>query len=358
MTPDQDKHYIQRCFELALRGKGLVSPNPLVGCVIAKDDHIISEGWHKQLGADHAEAMALKKAKGDLSGATLYCNLEPCCHINKKTPPCLPLVINSGIKRVVLSNADPNPAVSGKSIKQMREHGIEVVENFLEDEGTELNRFFFKHISTGMPWITVKIAQTMDSKISLKQNKQTWISSKESKKHVHELRSLYDAVLIGAKTVNIDDPSLDVRMIEGRNPIKIIIDGNLNFNADAKLFSDTSTRTLIYHKKTENVDNNKLIKISHIEFIGLDSNESNRINLEDVFTDLGKRGINSVLVEGGASIFTQCISQKLYDEVIIFQAPKFWGNGVPAIENGINEEMHIQNVMKMGKDCYINLRKN
>ena len=355
MSTEKDPQYIQRCFELAQKGIGKVSPNPLVGAVIVKNNRIISEGWHAYHGAPHAEAMAINEARGNLEGATLYCNLEPCCHSKKKTPPCLPLVINSGIKRVVLSNSDPNPQVSGESIKQMRKAGIEVVENILEQEGRELNRFFFKHIVEQKPWITLKIAQTMDAKISKTKNKQTWITGKESAQYVHSLRAAYDAVLVGAGTVKSDNPRLNVRHMEGRNPLKVIIDGKLSSNPDAHVFKDGAT--WVFHDKTVDDKKSALFSGPDIRLFACDSDDIRQIDLDKVLSLLGKEGINSLLVEGGQNIFSQIISRNLFDELIVLQAPIFFGIGTSSVH--LSQEMHLKFYKggQLGDDYYLNLRK-
>ena len=174
-----DKIYIRRCFQLALKSAGYVSPNPLVGCVIVKEGKVIAEGSHEKFGAPHAEINAINSASESVEGATLYCNLEPCCHVRKKTPPCVPELIKNKIKKVVISNTDPNPEVAGNGIEQLRRAGIEVEEGVLEEEGKYLNRFFFKYIRTGLPYVAMKIARSTDGFISAKEGTQTWITGKE-----------------------------------------------------------------------------------------------------------------------------------------------------------------------------------
>ena len=206
-----DKKFIRRSFHLAQKGKGHVSPNPLVGAVIVKNGKVIGKGYHKKYGSAHAEVNAINNSTESVAGSTLYCNLEPCSHIKKQTPPCVPLIIQKKIKKVVISNFDPNKEVNGKGIKQLREAGVEVVTDVLEDEGKDLNKFYFKYVKEKLPYITLKIAQSIDGKISVAKNKQTWLTGKESIKYVHKLRSEYDAVLVGAGTIRTDNPQLNVR---------------------------------------------------------------------------------------------------------------------------------------------------
>ncbi len=355
MNPEKDKYFIKRCFKLARRGIAKVSPNPLVGAVITKDDRMVSEGWHTKPGADHAEAMAIKKAGGNLKGATLYCNLEPCCHIKKKTPPCLPLVISSGIKRVVLSNGDPNPQVSGMSIKLMRKAGIEVIENILEKEGRELNRFFFKHIVEQKPWVTLKIAQTMDAKISKGKNTQTWITGKEAARYVHMLRATYDAILVGAGTIISDNPQLDVRHVKGRDPLKIIIDGQLSSNTEAHILKKGAT--WIFHDKTVADQKTALFNGAGTRLFPCACDDTGQIDLNNVLSVLGKSGINSLLVEGGHKVFSQFISHNLFDEIIVLQAPIFFGNGLPSAQFPNKIDLKFYESRQLGEDYYLNLRK-
>lgn len=352
-----DKDFMRRCFDLAQKGKGFVSPNPLVGCVIVKDGKIISEGWHAKFGEAHAEVMAISKTREDLKKATLYCNLEPCCHSTKKTPPCLPLVINSGIKKVVLCTSDPNPEVAGKSIEHMLKAGIEVQDGLLKEEGLELNRFFFKHIKTGNPWITVKIAQSLDCKISASHSEQTWLTGKESGTFVHGLRSEYDAVLVGAQTIITDNPKLTVRKIEGRDPVKVVIDGKLSISENASIFNNKPGRTYIFCEEKETSSEKAKALKNHSTLIGCPLNFNGLIDLGFIFNFLGGEGIMSILVEGGQSIFSQTIESNLFDEVIILQTPNILGPGIEGLKIKEQVRLNLKYTMQLDKDCCINLRK-
>ena len=329
----EDINYIKRCLELAGNGAGNVSPNPLVGSVIVKNGKVIGEGWHEKYGGLHAEANAIKNAVEDPEGATLYCNLEPCCHTNKKTPPCTAKIIESKIKRVVISNTDPNPFVAGKGIALLKSFGIEVKTGLLEDEGKYLNRFFFKHITTGLPYVTLKIAQSEDGKITSEKGKQTWLTGKESAEFVHLQRTLFDAVLIGANTVNIDNPQLNVRMVKGRNPKRIILDGNLASSIDAKIFNDIqSENTILFTGEKSDKEKGIQLEGKGIKIIRLAGDLYNKIPLAEVLKVLGSEMIISVFVEGGREIFTRFIKENLFDELIILQAPVTLGRGISAFE--------------------------
>lgn len=357
MITDQDIKYINRCFELAKLGAGKVSPNPLVGAVIVNEGKIISEGWHEAYGKDHAEAMAIKKAKQNLSGATLYCNLEPCIHLNKKTPPCFPLVVNAGIKRVVLSNSDPNPLVAGKSIEQMKKTGIQVETGVLREEGLELNRFFFKHIVKNMPWITLKIAQSIDAKISVNSRQQTWLTGPESKKYVHQLRSEYDALLVGTNTINVDDPQLNVREVSGRNPLKIILAPKLQLNTDAKIFRNATGEKVWIFCDEQIIDSAGEKFGKDVKLIASPLSSSGRIELNFIMDYLYGQKIGSVLVEGGQMIFSNFIETDCYDELIVLQAPLVMGDGLEAVRLAKMKKFKLHAATQLGNDLCLNLRK-
>lgn len=246
-----DESYIQLTIEIAKKGEGSVSPNPLVGCVITKENRIIGAGYHQKFGEEHAEINAINSATESLEGATLYVNLEPCSH-QGKTPPCVDRIIEEKIKRVVIGTLDVNPLVSGNGVRKLKRAGIDVKVGVLEKECLELNKFFFKNIVKKIPYITLKAAQTLDGMIADKNHFSEWISSEASRKYVHTLRSKYDAVLIGANTAKIDDPKLTVRMVEGRNPYRIVLDSGLKLNPDLKLFRLNDDKKTILVTTTEN----------------------------------------------------------------------------------------------------------
>lgn len=352
-----DKDYIKKCFKLALRGSGYVSPNPLVGAVIVRDGEVLSEGWHEKFGGPHAEAYAIRKYDGDLSGATLYCNLEPCCHTNKKTPPCSPLILSSGIKRVVISNLDPNPEVAGNGVKMLEDAGIEVITGVLEADGREINRFFFKHIRDKKPYVSLKIAASLDGYISTARDIQTWLTGDNSKKYVHNLRASYDAVLVGANTIHVDNPNLNVREVKGRNPVKIVIDGNLSVSPDASVVMNQPDKLIIYTSENSNPD-----KISYLRKVGVNvatfpAEEDGTLDLDKVVADIGSRGLSSLLVEGGASIFSQFVASDLFDDIHLLTAPLILGSGVSFISVKKSKELKIKRSHKIGEDLLLVLNK-
>lgn len=297
---------MKKCIELARKGKGFVSPNPLVGCIIVKDGEIIAEGYHHKFGDKHAEIDALDKIAGQAKETTLYVNLEPCC-IHGKTPPCTKRIIEEGVSRVVVGNLDPNILISGKGIAELEKNGIQVDSGILEDECRLLNQFFYKWIDTGLPYVTLKIARTSDNFIAYSDGSCPHISSEESRKEVHELRSFYDAVLIGKNTALADNPRLTVRKVDGRQPIRIVLDskGELKGNKNLHLFNDEfADKTMLIESDNEHVDLGKLLK------------------------DLGKQGISSVLIEGGPGVWNSFIKENLADKILVYTAPHKFEKGI------------------------------
>jgi diaminohydroxyphosphoribosylaminopyrimidine deaminase / 5-amino-6-(5-phosphoribosylamino)uracil reductase len=330
-----DESYIQLTLELAKRGKGKVSPNPLVGCVITRNDKIIGAGFHAKYGEEHAEINAINSSQESLEGSTLYVNLEPCSHYGN-TPPCVDRIIKEKIKRVVIGTLDINPVVNGRGIKKLKAAGIEVKVGLLEKECEDLNKFFFKYISKKLPYVTLKAAITLDGKIADINSHSEWISSSESRKYVHSLRNKYDAVLIGANTALIDNPQLTVRHIEGRNPWRIVLDPELNLPVDLKLFRNNyDQRTIIVLCEKGLKKKRKLVQIenSGIKIIKAKKSDENNIDLKSLLKELAKINITSVLVEGGSKILTSFIKQKLFDDLILFISPKLIGDGIPLVQN-------------------------
>jgi diaminohydroxyphosphoribosylaminopyrimidine deaminase / 5-amino-6-(5-phosphoribosylamino)uracil reductase len=346
-----DEKYMRLCFELAGKGGGYVSPNPLVGALIVKDGRIISTGFHERYGGPHAEINAINSAGQDLKGATLYCNLEPCVHTAKQTPPCAPAIIAFGITKAVIANNDPNPEVRGNGIIALRDAGIEVVSGLLETEGNELNRFYFKSIKERVPYVTLKMAVSEDGKISASEGTQTWLTGSESGEYVHRQRSVYDAVLVGANTIRIDDPRLTVRNIEGRNPIRIIIDGALNTALNSKVYNCGESRTIVFCSSSADCNKKKKFVLGGIEIIELEPDSSGRLDLALILKKLGELKIASLFVEGGREIFDQFIERRLFDEITVLKAPVNLGSGVDAVKIEKLEDLTLVNTGLLGKDA-------
>lgn len=348
---NQDEKYINECFKLAKKGHGFVSPNPLVGAVLVKNGKVIGKGFHKKYGSHHAEIDAIKNAKQSVSGSTLYCNLEPCCHTNKQNPPCVPFIIQKKIERVVISNLDPNQYVNGKGVKQLRDAGIEVTSGVLEAEGKELNKFYFKYVETKSPYVTIKIAQSIDGKISAERNKQTWLTGKESVRYVHKLRSEHDAVLVGAGTIKTDNPLLTVRESKGRNPIRIIIDGKLSSPITSNIFNceDLQNTWIFTSTKTGQKKVQKLKKLDVKVFTSRE-NSKGQLNIRNILQTLAQNKINSILVEGGANIFTQFLNAELFDEIIVLQSPIILGKGISCSYSSRMTNLQRLSSKKLGND--------
>ena len=360
-----DESYIKLAIEIAKKGDGKVSPNPMVGCIIVKNDRIIGAGFHEKFGLNHAEVNAIEKAGKNAEGATLYTNLEPCSHFGK-TPPCVELIISSKIKKVVIGTLDMNPQISGKGVKKLKAAGIETKVGFLENECIELNKFFFKYITKKLPYVTLKAAQTIDGKIADKAGESSWISSVPSRKYVHSLRARYDAVLIGAGTVEKDDPKLTVRLAEGRNPKRIILDPGLGLNLNHKIFSRNSDKNLIVIASKKSIGKKR--RINKLNSLGVTllfakEEKDDRINLKNALKELYKIGIASVLVEGGSQVFTSFIKGNLFDDMLTFISPKILGCGIPIVNNiGIKQlqkslKLKINNVEKIGDDVLVEFYK-
>ena len=360
-----DESYIKLAIEIAKKGDGKVSPNPMVGCIIVKNDRIIGAGFHEKFGLNHAEVNAIEKAGKNAEGATLYTNLEPCSHFGK-TPPCVELIISSKIKKVVIGTLDMNPQISGKGVKKLKAAGIETKVGFLENECIELNKFFFKYITKKLPYVTLKAAQTIDGKIADKAGESSWISSVPSRKYVHSLRARYDAVLIGAGTVEKDDPKLTVRLAEGRNPKRIILDPGLDLNLNHKIFGRNSDKNLIVIASKKSIGKKR--RINKLNSLGVTllfakEEKDDRINLKNALKELYKIGIASVLVEGGSQVFTSFIKGNLFDDMLTFISPKILGCGIPIVNNiGIKQlqkslKLKINNVEKIGDDVLVEFYK-
>lgn len=310
---------MKRALELAALGKGSVSPNPLVGCVIVHDHVIIGEGWHQRYGDAHAEVQAVRDVtdKTLLPESTVYVNLEPCSHTGK-TPPCADMLVRERVKKVVIANKDTNPLVDGGGIKKLNAAGIEVVTGVLEAEARALNRRFFSFIEKKRPYIILKWAQTSDGFIARENYDSKWISNEYARQLVHKWRTEEDAVLVGTNTARYDNPQLNVRDWSGRNPARIVIDKSLMLDHGLHLF-DGRQRTLCYNlMKQQERDNLQFVRLEEAPF------------LHQLLHDLYDKRIQSVIVEGGARTLHEFIQAGLWDEARIFTAPGKFERGIPA----------------------------
>ena len=328
-----DIQWMQRALQLAEYGRGSVSPNPMVGCVIVHNDEIIGEGWHRSYGGPHAEVRAVedveKRNNGHLfSEATAYVTLEPCSHTGK-TPPCADLLVSKGIKKVIVCNGDPNPLVSGRGIGRLRDAGIEVVQGVLSEEGEKLNRRFFKSFLEKRPYVILKWAETADGFLAEESGKSVQISGEFSGVQVHKWRSEEDAILVGYNTALNDNPTLNVRHWQGRNPVRIVLDRNLRLPKTLNLFDD-SQKTFVINYIEETVIENVINRYSEQRTTSYIKIKPGDDEIVQLLNELFKRGIQSVLVEGGAKVLTSFLQAGVWDEIRKCQNLKRIGSGIKA----------------------------
>ena len=358
MIENLDKQFMQQAIELALQGKGFVSPNPLVGAVIVRDGQIIGSGYHAKYGGDHAEIAALSDASGSVRGATLYCNLEPCCHTNKQTPPCAQRLIAEGISRVVIASLDPNPDVNGQGIEMLKEAGIEVDTGLMHDYNLVINQNYFHLVKTGRPRVVLKMAQSVDGRISGSLDGQTWLTGRESVQLVHEWRSEFDVVLVGAGTINADDPQLNVREYDGRDPGKVILSGNLSVNPASKIFQNAANSDAqVFLLTSDQTDTAKRESFSakNVNVLAVREAQPGLISCADILDTLTKANINSVLVEGGSQIFSQFVQENAFDEIRLFISPIILGKGVTGIDAPAltQKRLHLASEEMIGNDILL-----
>lgn len=320
---------MRRALQLARRGMGKVSPNPLVGAVIVRAGRIIAQGWHHTFGGDHAEIDAIKRTSSSVRGATLYVTLEPCCHWGK-TPPCVDALIKGEIKRVVIGTLDPNPLVDGKGAQVLRDHGIEVTVGVLEQEARTVNEVYLHHIRTGLPFVTVKYAQSLDGRIATSHGDSHWISSEASRKYAHRLRAQHDAIMVGIGTVLADDPQLTVRLVKGRNPLRIVLDSRLRIPLNAQVLQDEG-KILIVTTEEHGKDKAAAIEKEGKEVLLAQRDRDGRVELRSLMKQLAERGISSILVEGGAEVITSLLQEKLVNRMVVITAPLIVGKGIEGI---------------------------
>lgn len=351
---------MKRALTLARKGVGKTAPNPAVGCVIVKNGEIIAEGWHRKAGTPHAEIHALQMAGKGASGADLYVTLEPCCHYGK-TPPCCDALIKAGVRRVVAATLDPFKPMAGKGVQKLRHAGIRVDVGLLEDECRELNKGFIKAVTTGMPYIILKTAMTLDGFIATENGHSRWITSETSRRTVHSLRSVCDAVLVGVDTVIADDPDLTVRHVRGDNPLRVIVDTRLRTPLDSRLVRTArETATMI---ATSDPDPARQIpyKEQGVQ-LAVCAEKDGKLQLTSLLRKLVSAGCQTLLVEAGGKLAGGLLEQGLVDECILFYAPKVIGGGVaPFRISGIESMdqaycMEISRIKRSGPDFIVYAR--
>ena len=322
---------MQRALELAARARGKTSPNPMVGAVIVKNNRIVAEGYHRRAGEDHAEVVALKRAGSRASGATLYVNLEPCCHTGN-TGPCTRAIAESGVKCVVMAIRDPDPRVAGKGAACLRRAGVSVCSGVLGREATRLNEQYIGFHRNRRPFIILKLAQTLDGRIAAATGDSRWISGAASLRHAHRLRSEVDAVVVGLGTVKADNPQLTVRLVKGDNPYRIIVSRSLAFPHVCRLLDDnTDQRTIVASTEEAIRRFSRRQSVPRLTYWTIRKGKDGLLNLLDLVREAGAFGLQSLLVEGGAALATSFIRAGLVDKYIFVTAPKLMGEGVSTL---------------------------
>ncbi|MCD6581637.1 MAG: bifunctional diaminohydroxyphosphoribosylaminopyrimidine deaminase/5-amino-6-(5-phosphoribosylamino)uracil reductase RibD [Desulfuromusa sp.] len=316
---------MQLAVNLARQGEGRTAPNPPVGAVIVKDNQIVGEGFHPQAGEPHAEIFALRQAGGKAQGAEMYVTLEPCSH-HGKTPPCADALIAAGIKSVYVGVVDPNPQVAGRGIERLKNAGIDVQAGILESECYRLIVAFKKHISTGLPFTIYKAAMTLDGNTATSLGDSKWVSGEESRLQVHRLRDRVDAIMVGVGTVLSDDPLLNTRLSDnsGRDPLRVVVDSQLRINPACRMLKQVSAaKTLI---STISTDQKKIAALQNVgaEVVVLPT-DSGQVSLLELWQELGRRNVQKLLLEGGATLAKAALNNGLIDQLMLFIAPKLLG---------------------------------
>lgn len=339
---------MQRALSLAEKGLGYVSPNPMVGCVIVSDDgNVIGEGYHERYGKEHAEVNAVRSVQDEdlLKNSTVYVTLEPCAH-QGKTPPCATMLAGYPIKRVVIAMKDPFPDVDGKGIKILRNKGITVEVGILKNEAAKLNEKWLHFLEFNRPFITLKIAQTADGYIAAPNGDSKWISCRESRELVHRWRSQDDAVMVGRNTAMLDNPSLTVRLVEGRQPQRVVLDGPFELDRNLNLLSDQyeeKTTLITYNKEKSESEADPMLKMFQSNYfrgniIHVDKADGH-VRLKQAVNKLADEGITSLLVEGGSQLSSALLRKRLVDRIQLFIAPKLLGGGTKSVMNIGNKRM-------------------
>lgn len=354
-----DAEYMRRAISLAEKGRGWTNPNPLVGCVIVKNGEIVAQGYHEKIGGWHAERNAILNSQADLRDATAYVTLEPCCY-HGRTPPCSDLLIERGIKKVFIGSRDPNPLVSGKGAKQLRAAGIEVIEDFLREECDQLNPIFFHYIQTKRPYVLLKYAMTADGKIATSTGESKWITGELARAKVQETRHQYRAIMVGVETVLADNPMLNSRMPNARQPVRIVCDSHLRTPLDCQLVQTAKDYPTIIATISDDLQ-----KIAKFEPLGVEvllcKAKNKRVDLSDLLQKLGEKQIDSLLIEGGASLNFSALESGVVNRVHCYIAPKLVGGQTaktPIGGEGISDlsqsvKLKMNSIEMVGEDVLI-----
>ena len=346
----------------ASKGLGKVNPNPLVGAVIVRGNNIIGSGYHEQFGGPHAEINAIRNAVESVEGATMYVTLEPCSHYGK-TPPCVDALIKAGIAKVVIAMVDPNPLVSGNGIERLKENGVEVEVGVLENEALELNRIFLKYIQTKLPYVVMKTAMSLDGKIATATGHSQWISSPESRQYVHGLRNELKGILVGVNTVITDDPKLTTRLNgeTGRNPIRIVVDSKGRIPLSARMLKDGLTNPVIIATTSGFSEEKRQSLEESGHKVLILAEQDGKVDLNQLMFELGRLGIDGILLEGGGTLNESALKSGIVDEIRFIIAPLLLGGrdaitpiegaGFNTIDEGIR--LHHMTTSRIGDDILI-----
>ena len=323
MTAATDARWMARALRLAERGGVQTSPNPRVGCVLVRDGKIVGEGWHRRAGGPHAEVEALRQAGDAAAGATAYVTLEPCSH-HGRTPPCAEALCGAGVARVVAAMQDPNPLVAGRGLSHLRAAGVRVEDGLMAGSAVRLNPGFIKRMRTGMPWVRLKLAASLDGRTAMASGESQWITGEASRRDVHRWRGACDVVLTGVDTVLADDPALNVRLPgEWRQPLRVVLDSRLRTPPQARLLS-LPGNTVIVTGLTEAGERTASLVAQGAEVVTVPMSGAH-LDLTAVFDLLGQRGINTVWVECGARLSGALLQARMVDEMVVYSAPRLMG---------------------------------
>lgn len=342
-----NEKYMKLALELAYKGKCSTAPNPMVGAVIVKDNKIIGQGYHEFCGGNHAEINAIESATESLEGTTIYVTLEPCSH-HGKTPPCADRLVKEKFSKVVIATLDPNPLVAGRGVAILKEAGIEVVTGVMEEESIIMNEVFMKYITKKVPFVLMKAAMSMDGKIATFTGESKWISSEESRREVQEIRNYFTGIMVGIGTVLADDPELTCRIPGGKNPVRIIVDSNLKIPLESKVLQCQNQAKTIIATTVSDKD-----RINEIESFGAEvisvPGKDGRVDLKFLMKELGKRQIDSILLEGGGTLNFSAIEDGIIDKVIFYMAPIIIGGSSAKSPVGGNGFEHLKDALKLDR---------
>ena len=348
------KKYMDLTIKLAEKGKGSTSPNPMVGCIIVKRGRIVGKGFHRKAGTEHAEVLAIENAGKKASNSTMYVNLEPCSHWGR-TPPCTERIVEAGVREVIIGMKDPNPLVDG--FRELKFRGLKTKIGILEKDAKKLNEAYIKYIRTKKPFAVIKVAMSADGRIATKTGDSRYITSREARTYVHQLRTEVDAVMVGLNTVLRDNPALTPRLAKGKDPMKVVVDSRLKIPKNCNLMKDASKLIIATTNKAPK-SKIKRLEEKGVKIIVTKSSDG-LVDLQDLMKHLGKHEITSVMIEGGSELNSSAIKNRVVDKILIFTAPKLIGNGLGAIGNlGVNKidkAIDLKNPIcrKVGRDMLI-----